>query len=96
MSTAVLFWSLLLFRSGSIEYSQLSGRPESSERLRPSQETGVMEAKAKKLLVVESDDALRERIVAVLSDAGLSGLDRLRGRNEGNSSFGPDVVILWC
>jgi len=36
----------------------------------PSKETRLVNSNAGKLLVVESDDALREQIVAVLRDAG--------------------------
>jgi len=53
-----------------------------------------MESKAKKLLVVESDDALRERIVAVLSDAGYQVSTDYGEGMKAILAFGPDVVIL--
>src|SRR6266851_9875073 len=43
---------------------------EPREGLRASQKVSVMKSRAEKMLVVESEDALREQIVAVLSDAG--------------------------
>jgi len=41
-----------------------------------------MNSKAEKLLVVESDDALRERIVAVLRDAGYEVSTKQTGWNR--------------
>jgi DNA-binding response OmpR family regulator len=55
---------------------------------------GVMDYKAGKLLVVESDDALSDRIVALLSDAGF---DVSTDHREGMKSVlacEPDVVVL--
>src|SRR5258705_13197213 len=72
----------------------ISGRTESSERLRPSQQTGVMESKTEKLLVVESDDALRDRIVAVLSDAGYEVSTDYREGLKAVLAFDPDAVAL--
>jgi S1-C subfamily serine protease/DNA-binding NarL/FixJ family response regulator len=53
-----------------------------------------MESKAEKLLVVESDDALRERIVAVLSDAGYQVSTDYSEGMKSVLAFGPDAVIL--
>jgi len=44
--------------------------------------------------VVESDDALREHIVAVLRDAGYEVLDRLREGMKTVLVFDPDAVVL--
>jgi S1-C subfamily serine protease/DNA-binding NarL/FixJ family response regulator len=53
-----------------------------------------MNVKAGKLLVVESDDSLREQIVAVLSDAGYQvSTDFLEGM-KGVVAFDPDAVVL--
>ena len=53
-----------------------------------------MEPKAEKLLVVESDDALRERIVATLNDAGYQvSTDHAEGM-KAVLAFAPDAVIL--
>jgi CheY-like chemotaxis protein len=53
-----------------------------------------MESKAEKLLVVESDDSLRERIVAVLSDAGYQVSTDYEQGMKSVLAFGPDAVIL--
>ena len=53
-----------------------------------------MESKTEKLLVVESDDVLRERIVAVLSDAGYQVSSDYEEGIKSVVVFGPDVVIL--
>src|SRR5229473_8037146 len=59
-----------------------------------SEEMSVMKSKAEKLLVVESDDAVREHIVAVLSDAGYEvSTDYGEGMNA-ILAFDPDAVIL--
>jgi len=55
---------------------------------------GVMESKTEKLLVVESDDVLRERIAAVLSDAGYQVSTDYKEGIKSVLAFGPDVVIL--
>jgi len=53
-----------------------------------------MKSKAEKLLVVESDDAIREHIVAVLSDAGYEvSTDYGEGMNM-ILAFDPDAVVL--
>src|SRR2546426_1777426 len=53
-----------------------------------------MESKTEKLLVVESDDVLRERIVAVLSDAGYQVSTDYAEGIKSVLAFGPDAVIL--
>ena len=53
-----------------------------------------MNFKTGKLLVVESDDALRERIVAVLSGAGYEVSTDYRGGMKSVLAFDPDAVVL--
>jgi len=53
-----------------------------------------MESKTEKLLVVESDDALRDRIVAVLSDAGYEVSTDYREGMKAVLAFDPDAVVL--
>src|ERR1700704_7198259 len=53
-----------------------------------------MDNKAGKLLVVESDDSLREHVVTVLSDAGFEVSTDYRGGMKAVLAFDPDVVIL--
>jgi DNA-binding response OmpR family regulator/S1-C subfamily serine protease len=53
-----------------------------------------MESKAEKLMVVESDDALRNHIVAVLSDAGYEVSTDYREGMKAVLAFDPDAVIL--
>src|SRR5258707_1692669 len=53
-----------------------------------------MEPKTEKLLVVESDDVLRTRIAAVLSDAGYQVSTDYEEGMKSILAFGPDVVIL--
>jgi DNA-binding response OmpR family regulator/S1-C subfamily serine protease len=53
-----------------------------------------MDYKAGKLLVVESDDALREHIVAVLSDAGYEVSTDYRDGMKTVLAFDPDAVVL--
>src|SRR3989449_8454478 len=53
-----------------------------------------MNDKAGKVLVVESDDSLREHIVAVLSDAGYEVSTDCRGGMKEVVAFDPDVVVL--
>src|SRR6202163_635118 len=53
-----------------------------------------MNHKAGKLLVVESDDALRDHIVAVLSDAGYEVSTDYREGMKAVLAFDPDAVIL--
>ena len=50
--------------------------------------------KAQKLLVVESDDGLREQIVAALSDAGYEVSTDYQEGMKAILAFGPDAVIL--
>src|SRR2546422_10019193 len=67
---------------------------EPCEGLRASQEMNVMKSKAEKLLVVESGDALREHIVAVLSDAGYEVSTDYRDGMKSILAFHPDAVVL--
>src|SRR6266536_5387356 len=53
-----------------------------------------MNSKAAKLLVVESDDALRKQIVAVLSDAGYEVSADYREGMKTVLAFDPDAVVL--
>src|SRR4029077_20485402 len=53
-----------------------------------------MNDNAGKVLVVESDDSLRERIVAVLSDAGYEVSTDSREGMKGLLTFNPDAVVL--
>ena len=53
-----------------------------------------MNDKAGKVLVVESDDALREHIVAVLSDAGYEVSTDYREGMKAVLAFDPDAVVL--
>jgi DNA-binding response OmpR family regulator/S1-C subfamily serine protease len=55
---------------------------------------GVMNNKSGKVLVVESDDSLRERIVAVLSDAGYEVSTDCRGGMKAVLGFNPDTVVI--
>jgi DNA-binding response OmpR family regulator len=58
------------------------------------QEIGVMKDKAEKLLVVESDDALREHIVTALSDAGYEVSTDYGEGMRTVLAFNPDAVVL--
>jgi DNA-binding response OmpR family regulator/S1-C subfamily serine protease len=53
-----------------------------------------MNSKAAKLLVVESDNALREQIVAVLNDAGYEVSTDYREGIKAVLAFDPDAVIM--
>ena len=53
-----------------------------------------MNSKAGKLLVVESDDALREQIVAVLRDAGYEVSTNYQHGMKAVLAFDPDAVVL--
>ena len=53
-----------------------------------------MNSKPEKLLVVESDDALKEHVVAVLSGAGYELSTDYREGMKAVLAFGPDVVLL--
>src|ERR1700757_3563658 len=53
-----------------------------------------MNPKAGKLLVVESDDALREQIVAVLRDAGYEVSTNYQHGMKAVLAFDPDAVVL--
>src|ERR1700740_2948280 len=53
-----------------------------------------MNSRAGKVLVVESDDALREQIVAVLRDAGYAVSTDYQQGMKAVVAFDPDVVVL--
>src|SRR5216683_2035683 len=53
-----------------------------------------MNDKAGKVLVVESDDGLREHVVAVLSDAGYEVSTDCGGGMKAVVAFNPDTVVL--
>jgi DNA-binding response OmpR family regulator len=53
-----------------------------------------MNDKAGKILVVERDDALRERIATVLSEAGYNVSSDCRGGMKAVLAFGPDSVVM--
>ena len=53
-----------------------------------------MKSRAEKVSVVESDDALREQIVAVLSDAGYEVSTDYREGMKAILAFDPDAVVL--
>src|SRR6201997_3446400 len=53
-----------------------------------------MNSKAGKLLVVESDDALREQIVAVLRDSGYEVSTNSQQGMKSVVAFDPDVLVL--
>ena len=53
-----------------------------------------MNSKAPKLLVVESDDILREQIVAVLRDAGYAVSTDYEPGMKAVLAFDPDIVVL--
>ena len=53
-----------------------------------------MNSKAGKLLVVESDDSLRDNIVTALSDAGFEVSTDYRDGMKAVLAFDPDVVVL--
>jgi DNA-binding response OmpR family regulator len=53
-----------------------------------------MKDEAEKVLVVESDDGLREHIVAVLRDAGYEVSTDSRGGLKAVVAFNPSTVVL--
>src|SRR5262245_41960282 len=53
-----------------------------------------MDHTAAKLLVVESDEALRAHIIAVLTDAGYEVSGDSHGGMKAVLAFGPDAVVL--
>jgi DNA-binding response OmpR family regulator/S1-C subfamily serine protease len=55
---------------------------------------GLMNQNAEKVLVVESDEGLRQQIVAALSDAGYEVYTDSQGGMKAVLAFGPDTVIL--
>ena len=64
-----------------------------SESLKQSA-VGAMNSKFDKLLVVKSDDALREGVAAFLSDAGYEVSTDHQGSLEAVLAFDPDAVLL--
>lgn len=53
-----------------------------------------MNSKVAKVLVVESDDTLREQIAALLSDAGYDVSTDYREGMQGVLAWNPDAVVL--
>src|SRR5690348_11039079 len=53
-----------------------------------------MSEKAERVLVVESDEALRDHIIVALSDAGYEVSCDYHGGVNAVLAFGPDIVIL--
>src|SRR5713226_9354716 len=53
-----------------------------------------MNDKARKVLVVESDDSLREHIVTVLSEAGYGVSTDCGAGMKAVVAFNPDIVVL--
>jgi len=53
-----------------------------------------MEGKALKVLVIEPDDALRERIVTILSDAGYEASTDYGAGLKAILAFHPDAVVM--
>ena len=72
---------------------QIPNRTESRDYLQPSRRD-VMNSKAPKLLLVESDDALREQIVAVLREAGYAVSTDYQQGMKAVLAFDPDAVVL--
>src|SRR5258708_3708334 len=58
------------------------------------QEKDVMTDRAGKLLVVESDNTLREQIVSVLSSAGYEVSSDYQGGMKSVLAFEPDGIVL--
>jgi S1-C subfamily serine protease/DNA-binding NarL/FixJ family response regulator len=67
---------------------------ESFDGKEPSSKSDLMESNVEKLLVVESNDDLRERIVTVLSDAGYQVSTDYEEGMKSVLAFGPGAVIL--
>ena len=55
---------------------------------------GLMNQNAGKVLIVESDESLRQQIAAALSDAGHDVSTAYRGGMKAVLAFGPDAMIL--
>jgi DNA-binding response OmpR family regulator/S1-C subfamily serine protease len=66
----------------------------SSNSVRPHEEKDVMNDQAGKLLVVESDDALRATLINVLGDAGYKVSINCSGGMKAVLAFEPDLVIF--
>jgi DNA-binding response OmpR family regulator/S1-C subfamily serine protease len=69
-------------------------KTEPCEGLAPSYRVGIMRSKAEKLLVVESDDRLRDHIVMVLSDAGYEVSTDYEQGIKAVLAFDPDAVVM--
>src|SRR5579864_7530277 len=80
--------------SASAEAEAIPSKTEPCDSLTPSKETRLMNPKAGKLLVVESDDALREQIVSVLRDAGYEVSTDYQPGMKAVLAFDPDAVVL--
>jgi DNA-binding response OmpR family regulator/S1-C subfamily serine protease len=80
--------------SASAEAEAIPSKTEPCDSLAPSKETRLMNSKAGKLLVVESDDVLREKIVAVLRDAGYTVSTDYQQGMKAVLAFDPDAVVL--
>ncbi len=65
-----------------------------SNSVRSHEEKDVMNDQTRKLLVVESDDALRATLITVLGDAGYKVSTDYRGGMKAVLDFEPDLVIL--
>src|SRR5260370_7148695 len=65
-----------------------------SNSVRPHEEKDAMNDQTGKLLVVESDDALRATLITVLGDAGYKVSTDYRGGMKAVLAFEPDLVIL--
>jgi DNA-binding response OmpR family regulator len=80
--------------SASADTEAIPSKTEPCDSLAPSKETRLMNSKAGKLLVVESDQALREQIVAVLRDAGYEVSTDYQQGMKAVLAFDPDAVLL--
>jgi len=65
-----------------------------SNSIRPHEEKEVMNDQTGKLLVVESDDALRTTLITILGDTGYKVSTDYRGGMKAVLAFEPDLVIL--
>lgn len=67
---------------------------ESPNSVRPYEEADVMNGQTGKLLVVESDDALRATLITALTDAGYEVSTDYDGGMKAVLAFEPDLIIL--
>jgi DNA-binding response OmpR family regulator/S1-C subfamily serine protease len=79
---------------GSVRILETAHVPLASNSVPPYQEKEVMNDQTAKLLVVESDDALRATLVAVLGDAGYEVSTNYEGGMKAVLAFDPDLVVL--